>query len=189
MEKKALIVKYTSILLSCQLLLWWILYFSPLNIPERIPGTPINVHGLFLITLFVVMFTLGQKSLLRLYPASSVFQLTLFGFLIGLFSETGFQLTRQFTFHDYTLNERLTYFFRGVIIIPLFAGFLSFFVAFRLKTKKPGQLALMVICFMVLLSVLVHFFPGLVGKKDQPTGNSGEVFVELDAEKHPPYLP
>ena len=93
------ILKFTALLLVGHLFNYWLLYYSPLNLPERIPHTPINIGGLFLIVLTVAILIFFQKSVLNLDNRKTIFQLTILGAFVCFLSELFFQ---DFYFYSHT---------------------------------------------------------------------------------------
>lgn len=160
---RSTIIKYSLLLLAGQLVCWWIFFFSPFNIPEKIPYTPINISGLILVALLLSTLILAQKKCIQLQPEISIMKLTLLGSIICFSSEIIFQTVRQPTLIAYTLNEHVYYFLLGVIGITCFGAILSFMIAFQLKTKKTKQLVLMIIGFIVLTNLIQYFYPTFKG--------------------------
>ena len=155
------IIKYTPLLLVGQIISWWTFFFSPFNIPDKIPMTPIKIHGLILFGLLVTILIMAQKKLLKLHPKATITKLTLLGILICFSSEVIFQTLRQTTLNTETFKDRIFYFFLGVVSITIFGTVISFLTAFQLKTKKTGQLIIMIIGFLVFINLINRFFPTL----------------------------
>lgn len=155
---KTIFIKYSILLLAGFLVSWWLLFHSPFVIPDYIPGTPIKIDGLIIISLLISILIFGQKEFLKSQPELKIFKLTLLGTLICFSSEIVFQLIRQLTFDGYLPTERIMYFARGVFGVSLFATALSFLVAFQLKTKKTNKLVLMIIGFIVLVNLIQYLF-------------------------------
>jgi hypothetical protein len=153
--------KYTSLLLIGQLISWWIFFLSPFDIPDKIPLTPIKIHGLILVGLLLTILILAQKKLLKSQPVTTITKLTLLGLLICFSSEVIFQTLRQTTLNTETFKDRIFYFFLGVVSITIFGTVISFLTAFQLKTKKTGQLIIMIIGFLVFINLINRFFPTL----------------------------
>jgi hypothetical protein len=105
-------------------------------LPERIPGTAINISGLFILVCFEVLFYVVFKRILKQHDATSVAYLTIFGCLIVLFSEIIFQTYRQTTLSYLTNEDRIRMFLTGVLFLSAFAGITAFPVAVDLKYKK-----------------------------------------------------
>ncbi|WP_423737172.1 hypothetical protein [Chitinophaga caseinilytica] len=156
-----LILKYSLITLAGLLVQWWLFFFAPFAIPERIPSTPINIHGVFLIGYLVLILILFQKRLLRAAPDRGIGYLTLQGALMAFWAELAFQLIRMPTLVAETFGERVYYCGRGTIMVSAFAAVLSFLVAFQLKTKRTGWLILLIIGVLLLVALLKQVFPGL----------------------------
>jgi cytochrome bd-type quinol oxidase subunit 2 len=156
-----IILKYTALLLAGHLFNYWLLYYSPLNLPERIPHTPINIGGLFLIVLVITILIFFQKTVLKLDNQKTVLQLTVLGALVCFLSELLFQVLRFPTVAGDTLSQRIYYCIRGIIVVPLMCIIPSFFIAFQLKTKKTKLLLFMILIFFVLVGLLKNFYPSL----------------------------
>lgn len=160
---RIIVIKFSSVLLIALLIEWWTILYSPLNLPENIPHTPIRISGLLLMGTILTVLIISHKKILKLNSDTSILKLTLWGSLICSISEAIFQLLRQVTINADTLADRIYYFALGTIGITIFGASLSFFVAFQLKTKKTGQLVLYIITFILLVKVIKHFFPSLTG--------------------------
>jgi hypothetical protein len=149
------IIKFSSILLISLLAEWWLTKYSPLHLPVYIPHTPIRISGLLLMALLVFVLIIFQKNFLRRYPEKTIFQLTITSGLICLLSEIIFQLIRQQTLDSNSFVDRINNVTRGTIGMTIFGAIISFLVAFQIKTKKTGQLILIIIGIMVLSNLLL----------------------------------
>jgi hypothetical protein len=149
------IVKYSGILLLWVLILWWGTFFSPLNIPEFIPHTPIKVYGLLFFGFTLTILILAQKEFLTKNTTLNVVNLTLLGAAICFINEVVFQFIISFT----ETSDKLYYFIRGTVTTTILWTVLSFFTAFQLKTRRTGQLILFILVFIVLFKVLTMAFP------------------------------
>jgi hypothetical protein len=158
------IIKYTLLLLVGQLISWWTFFFSPFDIPDKIPQTPIKIDGIILIGLLLTILIFAQKKFLKLQPETTIIKLTLLGTIICFSSEVIFQTVRQPTLIADTLNDHIYYFLLGTIGVSLFGTAISFLTAFQLKTKKTGQLILMIIGLMTLANILKYLFPTIGGE-------------------------
>jgi hypothetical protein len=134
---RSLIIKFGLILLVAELLSWWILFYSPLNIPTYITviGTPLNILGLFLIVLLAVVLYFFQRRLLLLNKEFTVVQLAFWSTVVALISEFLFQIIRLPTINADSINERLYYALRGTLVIPVFAFIISLLIATMVKRK------------------------------------------------------
>jgi hypothetical protein len=152
---RILIFKFSLILLAGLLFGFWLTQYSTLNLPENIPHTPIRIGGLLLLGTLVFVLIIFEKRLLKLNPEETIFQLTTKGSLICLISETVFQLIRQLTFDTTIFTDRIYYFTIATVVITIFGIIISFLISFQLKTKRTGQLFLIIIGIMVLARLLL----------------------------------
>ena len=157
-----IIFKYGFVLLVGLFIQWWIIYFSPLNLPDNIPITPINIGGLLLIALIVTVLIFAQKRFLKSNPNSSILKLTLLSVIICFCSEVIFQAVRQLTMNGATIYERLHFFLSGVIGVTIFGIGLSFLVSFQIKTHKTGRLILFIVSFIIITDSIQYFYTKLV---------------------------
>ncbi len=157
------IIKFILLLLAGQLISWWIIFFSPFDIPDKIPQTPIKIEGIILVGLLLTILIFAQKKFLKLQPETTITRLTLLGTIICFSSEVIFQTVRQPTLIADTLHDHIYYFLLGTIGVSFFGTALSFLIAFQLKTKKTGQLILMIIGLMLFTNIIKFFFPTLGG--------------------------
>jgi hypothetical protein len=105
-------------------------------LPERIPGTSINITGLSIVLSYGFVQYVVFKRILKQDDSTGLFYLIIFGSLIVLFSELIFQTYRQTTYIDMENSERLRIFFIGVLGMSAYAAVLGFLIAFQLKYKK-----------------------------------------------------
>ncbi|MBB6131267.1 hypothetical protein [Mucilaginibacter lappiensis] len=133
-----IIIKYSLITFVAFLANWYILFESPLNIPEFIPFTPVKTNGAILCAICITVLIIAQKSLIKVQQDISIILLMLYSTCIFFIAECLFHGVMLIMIIDYTLHEFLS----GIIAITLFNAALSFFVAFQLKTKRTGQLIL-----------------------------------------------
>ncbi|OQP65205.1 hypothetical protein A3860_16155 [Niastella vici] len=105
-------------------------------LPERIPGTPIVISGLFLFVCYEVLFYTVFKRILKEDDTISVTYLAIFACLIVLFSEIIFQTYRLTTFSYITNEDRIRIFLIGVLGLSAFAGVLALPIAVDVKYKN-----------------------------------------------------
>ena len=153
-----IIAKYSGILFVWLLLLWWALFFSPIDVPEYIPYTPVGIYGLLIVTFTLTILIFAQKEALRKMPALNVGRLVLIGTAICFIKDVFFQFILTFT----ETSDKLHYFIKGTISTTIFGAAFSFFVAFQLKTKKTNRLVLIIIGCLILFKVLTMIFPGIL---------------------------
>lgn len=153
--KPITILIYSLILFLSLLLVYWILFFSPLNIPILIPNTKIYFIGVlnFAVTLPILIFSL--KNYLKTNQSASIVLLVLTGMLITFLSKTGVQATRVFVFGDDTIYQSILTIIRTVIFFTI----ISFFVAFQLKTKRTKWLLAFIILFIAVYDTINYFHP------------------------------
>jgi hypothetical protein len=171
---KSSVLKYSAILLIGLLIEWWLVTFSPINLPERLyvnlPGSDstnspsVKVDGLLLVALILAVLITTLRRFLRANPNATIFKLTLIGTTICFLAEAIFQAIRQPFLNAEGVNEHLHYFLLGVIAITIFGAAFSFLIAFQLKTKKTGKLVGMIIGFVILVNIVKYFFPSLAGE-------------------------
>jgi hypothetical protein len=152
-----IVAKYSVVLFIWLLLLWWALFYSPIDVPEYIPHTPIKVFGLAFFAFTLTILILSQKEALRKVPALSMVKLVFIGTAICFFREVLFQIVLSFTFK----SDKFYHFVTALVASTILCAVLSFFVAFQLKTKKTGLLVLFIILALVLFRVLMAIFPSL----------------------------
>jgi hypothetical protein len=158
---KTIVLKYSLILLVGLLVEWWIIWYSPLSLPERIPAAPIKIDGLLLVGLLLTILIIAEKRFLKNNPDTTIVNLTVLGTTICFIAEIIFQTIRQPFLSAEAFNERLHYFLLGTIGVTMFGAVFSFLVAFQLVRKKTGQLILLIIGFIVLINIVKYVFPTL----------------------------
>lgn len=150
-----IIIKYSGILLIWILILWWAIFFSPFNIPELIPHTPIKTYGLFFGTMILTTLIFAEKELLRNNAKLNIVTLTLIGTAICFTTEVIFQAILSST----DLSNKLYHYVKGVTSTTMLCVFFPFFIAFQLKTKRTGLLLLFIVIFLILFKLLTLAFP------------------------------
>ncbi len=159
MKRIAIIIaKYSGILFIWLLLLWWALFFSPIDIPQFIPHTPVSIYGLLIIAFTLTILIFAQKEALKKMLALTVCRLVLIGTVICFIKEVCFQFVLSFT----ETSDKLHYFIKGTISTTIFDSVLSFFVAFQLITKKTKLLVLIIIGCLIIFKVLTIIFPEIL---------------------------
>ena len=163
---KKIIAKFSGGLLLALLFQWWLLFFSPFNIPKYIPNTPINILGLLILLSILVTLIFLNKRIMQLNKSISVFHLVLIGTFVCFLAETIFQIVRQPTLQVETVGERIKYFLHGVIGVTALSVAISFFVAFQIKTKRTMLLLMFIGIFLALFQLIRPFLMeiGLVVK-------------------------
>ena len=151
------ILKYAVILLLSYLITYAVVIYSPLNIPEYIPYTPIKIYGLFLTGFSLAILIIALKGFLKKKPCLSLLKLMLIGTAIGFLNELAFQFFLSFT----DANDKLYYYVKGVVNMSLIYTFLSFFIAFQLKTKRTDRLIFIIFALGILVQALNWLFPEL----------------------------
>jgi hypothetical protein len=137
---RPIVIKYSIILLVAELISWWLLFYSPLNIPSHIPKTPINISGLLLLSLVTIIIVFLQKESLKSNKQITFIRLILMSGLVVFLAELVFQFIRFSTLVADTFSERLFYALRGVIVITLMAIIISIITASIIKKRsKPVE--------------------------------------------------
>lgn len=148
------ILKQAAVLVLVNLLLFWLWFYSPFEVPQLIPGTPINIHGMVLVFTFMWVLIYQSKQIIKMQPGVNVIWLTAYGTLTCLIAEIFIQLTKAFTGD----TDRIFSFLLGVMNMTIFCTFLSFFVAYQLKTKNTRRLVVFIIGFMVLCKLWLQLY-------------------------------
>ncbi len=153
----SIILKHAAMLILTNVLLFWLWFYSPFRLPRLISGTPINIHGIALVSIFVWVLIRQGKQIIKMQPAVNLVWLTASGTLTCFIAEIIIQLIRAFT----SDTDKLLSFLLGVISMTIFCAFISFFVAYQLKTKNTRRLVVFIIGFMVLCKLLLQLFPSM----------------------------
>lgn len=155
------LLKYSGYLLLGLLIEYWIVWHSSLNLPQNIPQTTIRIEGIFLLGVFLLVLILALHAFFKTGPNTSILKLTGVGTTICFISLGIFHAIRQFFINADTLDDRLYFYFLGTIGMSVFGAILSFLIAFQIKTRKTGQLILLIIGFTILSNVIQHIFSKL----------------------------
>jgi len=140
------------------LLSFWFFNYSPVKVPEYIPGTPARINGLVLLVFMLATFIFFEKRFLRVEPEASIWELTSLAALSNLAAEIVFQLIRQFTYADSTPKDHLIEYLRSVFLLSTMSAILGFLIAYQLKTRKAGWMILFIVLALIVLNLLKNFF-------------------------------
>lgn len=155
---KIYILKYSGFLLLGLLVEYWIVWHSPLNISQNIPRTTIKTEGLLLFVLFLSIIITVLNTFFKSHPNTSLLKLGTLGTVICFISLSIFHAVRQIFINADTLNDSVYYFLLGTIGVSTFGAILSFLVAFQIRTKKTGQLILLIIGMIILSNIVQYVF-------------------------------
>ena len=161
---KSIILKYSAIILPFELIVWYLREYTSLNIPEYfpIPGIPpVSVSGTLLMAAFITVLILSQKQILIIDPNTSVYKLTFTGTAIAFLSETVCQTIKQLIYIE-SIVQHINEFLHTIIGLSMYVTFISFLVAFQLKTKKTRVLIVFIVVFIIVCNIVMRLFPGLI---------------------------
>ena len=126
-------------------------FFIHEYLPTHIPApTPISITGLFIVISLSVVFYVVFRKILKQNSELSIVYLMVFGSLITLFSEVIFQFYRLLIMEDVTSEERMSYFLKGVIGIPVYSLVISLTIALDAKYKNRWLNTLVIVGFLVI---------------------------------------
>lgn len=153
-----IVFKYSGLLLAGLCIIWWFCYLSPLNVPEYVPYTPIRIYGALILALVLPVYIIAQKSMLKSDATLKIVELVLISAVIGFISEFLFHVILLFI----NAAEAFYRLVEQTLVTTVIFAFISFFVAFQLKTRRTGQLILLIVLCGVLLNIarwLFHWNP------------------------------
>jgi hypothetical protein len=136
---KKILFQCSGVLLGVHLIIFWLLNYSPLEIPQYFTlfeDKKINLHGLIILLAVGLILRFFLQRHFRENPESSLAELTSIGVLAELCAEAIFQLVRQFTFSDSSGMAHVVAYFISVMGGSFIAGILSVAIAGRLKKKR-----------------------------------------------------
>lgn len=123
-------------MLLVELTSWWILFYSPFNIPTHIAKTPINISGLVLLLALSIIITQSQRETIKLNKSFTLIHLITVGGLVTFFAELVFQAIRFPTLVAETLSEKFYFTSRGIFAITLISIVISIITGTILKQKN-----------------------------------------------------
>lgn len=141
-----LILSYALLLLSGFILLFYLYPY----LPEKIPHTPIIIHGALIWVLVISIIILVSKKLKSQNENIQYGELILTAMLVTMLSELTFQIIRQFTMEIDTFGARLVTIGKATFTFGVLSLLISFFTAYQLKTKKTETLILMIIGTLII---------------------------------------
>ena len=158
---KKIIFQCAGVWLAVSLLVWWLFFYSPLDIPHDItvlPDVPsLSILGLVLVVLETIVLRFFLKRYLRQEPEAPISELTSIGLLSVLLGELVFQMIRQFSYADYTPLEHFKDLMVATIGMPLFAGAISLSIAARLKKNKNRLIPVITTSVIVLVAFVYRY--------------------------------
>lgn len=77
------------------LFILWLVDFSPVNLPEHVPGVQLRTYGILILATFIIIFILLQRSLLKSNTHLPVWHLIIASAMVGFSSLFIYQLIRQ----------------------------------------------------------------------------------------------
>jgi hypothetical protein len=157
---KKIIFQCGSVWLGISLLLWWLFFYSPLEIPPYIgifSDSRVSVYGLILIVVLIFILRFFLKRYLRQEPEAPLSDLVSVGLLSILLAEIVFQLIRQLSYTDYTPLEHLQDLMFGVFGMPLYAGAISLWIGAKLKKNKNRLIPIISISLILLFGYVYKY--------------------------------
>lgn len=151
-----IILKNSLILFVAMVCIWYLTFYSSLNIPDYIPYTPIKTYSLLINAVNITVLIFAIKELSRKYPTLNINYLTLCGTGIIFVMEALFQFVLMFT------NEidRLYYYITGLFISTIFFAVISFLIAFQIKTKRTKVLIWMILSLIAVFDLITFLVKG-----------------------------
>ncbi|HEY8931606.1 MAG TPA: hypothetical protein VIM55_20560 [Mucilaginibacter sp.] len=148
-----IIAKFTFVLLGLLLTIWWLLFFTSIDLPTYIPHTPININGLLIIASIITILISALKRILKTKAGATVFDLFISGALISILAEGIFQIIKGMIL----IKEENDVSLVGLSGVALIEIILSFLIAFQIKTKKTGMLILFIVTMIALINLITRF--------------------------------
>lgn len=156
METRKSIFQCGAVLLAGHLLLFWVLYFSVLDLPAKIPGTPLNIDGLAIIVLLIFSYLFFFKRILRRNPEGSLISLIITGGLANFFAEIVFQLIREATFPDLSPSQHIFKYLIDILTSTAFSIVIAFLVAYQLKHRRLLMLLVYIVIIIMIVNLVGH---------------------------------
>ena len=145
------IILFSLIGLASLLSILWLIDFSQLGIPEKIPVLKYRPYGILILTSFIIIFIFFQKRLLKIGAATSAWQLVWPSIVVSFISFFVYQAIRQLIIlrgqYDY---DKLSVLLTTVISTIASAG-LAATVAMELKKVKAVWKWVPAIILLILL--------------------------------------
>jgi hypothetical protein len=133
MNATRLLFIYTAVLLLALLLVLWLLDYSSLGIPERIPGTQWPLYTIAIFVVMILVLIIFQRHLVKTNPGISVGKLILYGFIVCVVAQAIYQLFRQFWELRNENNNKGKEYLISMAAIAVFSLFFSSSVGVEMK--------------------------------------------------------
>lgn len=117
-----------------------------------------KIYGALILALVLPVYIIAQKSMLKSDATLKIVELVLISAVIGFISEFLFHVILLFI----NAAEAFYRLVEQTLVTTVIFAFNFFFVAFQLKTRRTGQLILLIVLCGVLLNIarwLFHWNP------------------------------
>jgi hypothetical protein len=115
----------------------WLIDYSAIGIPEKVPGTNYQTYAIAMFFIIVVVLLGYQKFILRHNPSASVLQLTSSSFLVAFISQFVYQLVRQVWILRFENNGKAMDLVISMIALIFLMLLISVSIAMELRKAKP----------------------------------------------------
>jgi hypothetical protein len=130
-----IIAIFTFVSLVILLLIFWLIEFAGINLPQIIPSVELNTHGLFILASYIVIFILLQKQLLKVKTDTSAFELTSASTILTAISQLLYFSIREIILGQDFLGEIFT-----ILLVTLLStvclSLIAATIAFEIKKVK-----------------------------------------------------
>ena len=147
-------LKWTGILLLGAIILLVLSRY----LPSFFFAPPVKLYGLLVGGWIIFCLIRLERTILPKIFSKKIFLSTLIGGVVVFCEQVIFQAILQFTYHGYSLIERIGIYGRNLLLMTVLGSIISFFIVFQMQTKKTGMLILMIIGFFIILGVLKEVY-------------------------------
>lgn len=131
---------------------------SEIITPSRLSA----INGFILLAGLLYILISAIKTIKVNHPLMPILRFSGYGALIVFISAVIFQAIRQFTFHGYSLDERVYYFSKGVIGMTVLGFIISLLISHYIKTKNIVLLVVFIAGILTVFYFQRIYFPELI---------------------------
>jgi hypothetical protein len=154
-----LVFLYTAILLIVLIFVLWVFDFSDLGIPERIPGTNLQIYSIVTVLAMIIVLVIFGKHVIRVYEEIKVGILILLGFIVCMVAQATYQFFRQWWILRFENNNKTQDYLVSLAGLAIISAFISISVAMELRKANVFIRYGSMVIFGVLIYLMKDNFP------------------------------
>jgi magnesium-transporting ATPase (P-type) len=138
-------------------LILWLMDYSAIGIPDKIPGTNYQIYAIAMFIVTVITLLVYQKLIWRGNPSASILHLTCWSFLVAFISQLVYQLVRQVWILRFESNDKIKDLVISMVALFFLMLLISLSIALELKKEKPILKVLSMAMFVGIIMLLKEY--------------------------------